>query len=86
MNNYGLMKVNSMNEIASYNYEDISKLVEILTRNHYVCMVSVEDSRTDGTCLWVLNYIKCIEEANRNEVVFMSKDDFYDKCCTECEL
>ena len=64
--------MNEVSEITSYDYEDIATLVKILLKNNYVCMVSVEDTREDGTCLYVLNYIWCSEEANRNQVVFKS--------------
>lgn len=65
-----------MNEISTYDYDDCQKLVKCLLKNHYVCMVSVEDTRTDGTCLYVINYVWCSEEANRNYVKFMSLEDF----------
>ena len=62
------------NEITSYDYEDISKLAKLLLKNNYVCMLSVEDSREDGTCLYVLDYIWCEDEANRNQIIFKSAD------------
>ncbi|MBQ0112042.1 MAG: hypothetical protein KBT03_02835 [Bacteroidales bacterium] len=68
-----------MNEISTYNYDDCQKLVHLLLKNNYVCMVSVEDSREDGTCLYVIDYLWTPTEANRNYVKFMSIDEYEDE-------
>ena len=45
---------------------------QMLTNGHYVVMLSREEQ------LWIVNY-EYSDLCNRNDVVFMSNDDFYDK-------
>lgn len=45
---------------------------QMLTKGHYVVMLSREET------LWILNY-EWSETCSRNDMVFMSYDEFYDK-------
>lgn len=45
---------------------------QMLTDGHYVVMLSREEQ------LWIVSY-EYSDLCNRNDVVFMSNDDFYDK-------
>jgi hypothetical protein len=47
---------------------------QMLTRGRYVVMLSREEQ------LWVVNY-QYSDTCNRNDVVFMSREDFEEKCC-----
>ena len=58
-------------EIAVDNYEDAIEIVRVLLNNNYCVMLSKED------CLYVISYVWA-SLADRNEVAFMSRDDFED--------
>lgn len=58
-------------EIAVDNYEDAIEIVRVLLKNNYCVMLSKED------CLYVISYVWAAY-ADRNEVAFMSRDDFGD--------
>ena len=62
------------NELTFDTFQDMATVAEILLRNQYVVMLSREEA------LYVINYINTCEynEANRNGVVFMSRDEFED--------
>ena len=47
---------------------------QLLIKGHYVVMLSREEQ------FWIINYIYS-DLCNRNDVVFMSRDDFYEECC-----
>ena len=47
---------------------------QMLTSGHYVVMVSREEE------LWIVNY-QYSNTCNRNDVVFMSREDFEEKYC-----
>ena len=47
---------------------------QMLTRGRYVVMLSREEQ------LWVVNY-QYSDTCNRNDVVFMSREDFEEKYC-----
>lgn len=47
---------------------------QMLTRGHYVVMLSREEQ------LWIVNY-QYSDTCNRNDVVFMSREDFEEKYC-----
>ena len=63
------------NEIAFETAEAAFETVrQMLTDGHYVVMLSREEQ------LWIVNY-EYSDLCNRNDMVFMSCDDFYDKYC-----
>lgn len=63
------------NEIAFETAEAaLSTAKNMMEGGNYVVMLSREED------LWILNY-EWSETCNRNDVVFMSCDDFYDKYC-----
>ena len=47
---------------------------QMLTNGHYVVMVSREEE------LWIVNYLYS-DLCSRNDVVFMSREDFEEKYC-----
>lgn len=47
---------------------------QLLTEGHYVVMLSREEQ------FWIVNYLYS-DLCNRNDVVFMSRDDFDEKYC-----
>ena len=47
---------------------------QMLTNGHYVVMVSREEE------LWIVNYLYS-DLCSRNDVVFMSREDFEEKFC-----
>lgn len=47
---------------------------QLLTKGHYVVMLSREEQ------LWIVNY-QYSDTCNRNDVVFMSREDFEEKYC-----
>lgn len=68
------------NELAFKDFKSAVAVVEILINNGYVCMISVEEH------LWIVNYefgvwdsINSEMVANRNGVVFMTREEFDDK-------
>lgn len=58
-------------EIAVDNYEDAIEIVRVLLNNNYCVMLSKEDS------LYIISYV-WTAFADRNEIAFMSRDDFED--------
>lgn len=62
------------NEIAVQSAEDAMKIAEILTNynNDYCVMISREEN------LWVVSYLWS-PYSDRNNVVFMSREEFEDK-------
>ncbi len=61
------------NEIAFETPEAAFETVrQMLTDGHYVVMLSREEQ------LWIVNY-EYSDLCNRNDMVFMSCDEFYDK-------
>ena len=64
------MKYITNNEITVRSMADVETITDILLENHYVVMVSREDN------LYIINYIwSDREEANRNSVTFISRED-----------
>lgn len=61
------------NEIVVENFADAETLMEVLLHNGYVVMISKEES------LWIINYIWSINDANKNDVVFMRREEFEEK-------
>lgn len=62
------------NEIAFDNEEDAIKVAQILMKQSYVVMLSKEED------LIIINY--CYSTfTDRNDVVFLNRDDFYDNFC-----
>lgn len=59
-------------EIAVHNFADAETLLEVLINNGYVVLLSKEEN------LWIINYIWSENNANRNDVVFMSRDEYED--------
>lgn len=70
-------------QISTYSKDRALQLTELLLECGYVCMLSKEEQ------LYIINYIETLDyqnfrvnedcEADRNYVVFMSKEDFEDK-------
>lgn len=79
--NYNIKKreVNKMfkHEIAVNNFADAETLMEVLINNGYVVLLSKEEK------LWIINYIWSENDANRNDVVFMRKDEYEEKLFSE---
>ena len=65
-------------EVAVHSYSDALSLAEILLDNDYVVMISKEEK------LWIVSYIWSPTGANRNDVVFMSKDEYEDILFNGC--
>lgn len=61
------MKYLTNHEIAVNNLEDTLKLVQVLTNQNYITMVSQEEN------LYIINYIYS-PTCNRNDVVFQDKE------------
>lgn len=59
-------------EIAVHSYEDAQALAGLLLKNDYIVMISKEEN------LYIVNYIWSPNNANRNDVVFMTQEDFED--------
>lgn len=63
------------NELAFEHKEAaLSVAATMLVDAHYVVMLSREES------LWIVNYLYS-DLCNRNDVVFMSREDFEEKFC-----
>ena len=63
------------NELAFETAEAAFETVrQMLTAGHYVVMVSREEE------LWIVNY-QYSDTCNRNDVVFMSREDFEEEYC-----
>lgn len=64
-----------MNELAFDTAEAAFETVrQMLTEGHYVVMLSREEQ------LWIVNY-EYSDRCDRNDVVFMSREDFEEKYC-----
>lgn len=64
-----------MNELAFDTPEAAFETVrQMLTEGHYVVMLSREEQ------LWIVNYLYS-DLCDRNDVVFMSREDFEEKYC-----
>lgn len=64
-----------MSEIAFETPEAAFSAVKaMLEDGHYVCMVSREEQ------LWIVNYLYS-DLCDRNDVVFISREDFEEKYC-----
>lgn len=61
------MKYLTNNEITVSSLEDTLKLVQILTNQNYVTMISQEEN------LYIINYIYS-PDCDRNDVVFQNRD------------
>lgn len=64
------MKYISENEFAVESYEDAIKISEVLLRNDYVVMISREES------LYIINYEWSPHNADRNDMIFRSREDW----------
>lgn len=62
------MKYITNNEIAIHNYEDASLIASTLLSNGYVVMISREEN------LYIVNYVWSPNEADRNDVCFVSRE------------
>ena len=60
------------NEIALHSYEDAVALTKVLLDNGYVAMISREEQ------LYIVNYVWSQRNADRNDVVFMDRDELED--------
>lgn len=63
------MRYLSDNEIACHSYEDAFKIVEVLMKNNYVCMLSQEEQ------LIIINY-EWDELCDRNSMIFRNREDW----------
>lgn len=52
---------------------------QLLTEGNYVVMLSREEQ------FWIMKYIYSSDRCDRNDVVFMSREDFEEKCFKEAE-
>ena len=57
-------------EIACHTFENASTLAKILIEENYVVLLSKEEQ------LWIVNFIWSENNADRNDVVFMRRDEF----------
>lgn len=60
------------NEVALHSFEDAVAIAKILLANGYVTMISKEEQ------LYIVNYIWSAEDANRNDVAFMDREELED--------
>ena len=68
------------NEISFHNWEGCKTVMEVLLSEGYVLLLSLEEG------LYIINYIWTTEnEADRNDVVFMARDEFEEKFYEEDE-
>ena len=58
------------NEVAMHSMEDALELVKLLVSNGYVAAISVEEQ------LIIVNYVWTPRFADRNEIIFQSREDF----------
>ena len=59
-------------EIALHSYEDATAIVKILLDNGYVAIISREEK------LYIVNYVWSPNDANRNDVAFMDREELED--------
>ena len=67
------MKYITNNEIVCKSYSDTLSLAEILLSNGYVVLISKEEN------LFVVNYEWSSQDADRNDVIFLSREKFEDE-------
>ena len=60
------------NEIALHSFEDAAAVAKILLDNGYVTRISREEK------LYIVNYIWSAEDANRNDVAFIDREELED--------
>jgi len=60
------------NEIALHGFGDAVAIAKTLLDNGYVAMISREEN------LYIVNYIWSPNDANRNDVAFMNRDELED--------
>lgn len=60
------------NEIALHSFEDAVAVSKVLLDNGYVTMISKEEQ------LYIVNYIWSAEDANRNDVAFIDREELED--------
>ena len=56
------------NEIVAHSFDDACIFAEALLRNGYVTMISKEEK------LFIVNYVWSLNNANRNDVCFQSRE------------
>lgn len=61
------------NEIVCKSYSDALSLTKILLNNGYVILISKEEN------LFIVNYEWSSKDANRNDVIFLNREDFEDE-------
>ena len=59
-------------EVALHSYEDATTMAKILLENGYVTMISREEQ------LYIVNYVWSPNNANRNDVAFMDREELED--------
>jgi hypothetical protein len=57
-------------EVALHSYEDAMTMMKILVENNYCVMLSREEN------LWILNWVWSSNGANRNDMIFASRDNY----------
>lgn len=68
------------NEVAMHSMEEALELVKLLVNNGYVAAVSVEEQ------LIIVNYVWTPRFADRNEIVFQSREELYEVLNNSYEL
>lgn len=81
------MNNSNKNELAFYHFEDAAVVAKILTRCGYACLLTREEELTVLNYEYAVNYNDKTEEpqADRNQVVFMSLDEYYSQLYNEEE-
>lgn len=74
------MRYITNNEIACHSYTDALSLAEILLNNGYVVMISKEEK------LFIVNYVWSCGDANRNDVIFLGREEFEDEWFERSDL
>ena len=65
-----MMNLIPKQEIACHSFANAESLAEILLDEGYVVMISKEEK------LYIVNYIWSERDANRNDVVFVSRSEY----------
>lgn len=79
------MNNSNKNELAFYHFEDAAVVAKILTRCGYACLLTREEDLTVLNYEYAVNYNDRTEEpqADRNQVAFMSLDEYYKELYNE---
>ena len=61
------------NELALGSFEDVQGVTETLVNNGYIVMISREED------LWIINYEWVSQYSDRNDIVFLTREEFEDQ-------